>query len=60
MFSAIFAVRPAGGSLPRTVSPIVTVPWDPGKPASWPPGPGDQGAFPEQPDGKTGAADAML
>lgn len=44
-FSLLLQCPEGGGSLTRTISPIVTVPWDPGMAAPQPPEPGNQGMF---------------
>ena len=41
-FSPLSVQWPRGGSLPRTVFPIVTVLWSPRRPALWPAGPFNQ------------------
>lgn len=42
--SPLFAQCLGSGSLPRIVSPIAVVPWNPRTQAPWPPEPSDQGA----------------
>ena len=45
-FSLLSVRFSGGGNLPRTVSLIVTVPWDPRTQVPWPPEPSHQGVFP--------------